>query len=81
MVNEEGSNGHKRILVLGGTGRVGSSTAVALLRKDPSLQVIVASRSRASYYAAVKKRPKLAAAKFEKVYASLISRNSHDTGL
>ena len=68
---EEGGKAQKRILVLGGTGRVGSSTAVALLRKDPSLQVVVASRSQASYDAAVKKRPKLVAAKFEQVHSSL----------
>ena len=46
---------------------MGSSTAVALLEKDPSLQVQVASRSRESYSNAVKKRPQMASARFVQV--------------
>lgn len=57
----------RTVVVLGGTGRVGSSTAVALLQKDPSLHVVVASRSRESFGAAVKKRPQLAKAEFREV--------------
>ena len=48
------------MLILGGTGRVGSSTASALLRRRPDVEVILASRSRESYDAAIKKRPELA---------------------
>jgi len=61
------SGDSKRVVILGGTGRVGSSTAVALLRIDPHLEIIVGSRSQDSYTAAVKKRPDLKGAKFEKV--------------
>lgn len=57
----------EKVVILGGTGRVGSSTAVALLKKDSSLDVVVGSRERSSYDRAVKKRPKLADARFEKV--------------
>ena len=57
----------KKVVILGGTGRVGSSTAVALLRLDPHLDVVVGSRSRESYAAAVKKRPDLNGATFEEV--------------
>ena len=57
----------QRIVILGGTGRVGSSTAVALLKKDPTLEVIVGSRERSSFDKAVKKRPELANAQFKKV--------------
>ena len=49
----------RKVLVLGGTGRV-ASTASALLRRRPDLNVILASRSKESYDAAIKKRPDLA---------------------
>ena len=39
---------------------MGSSTASALLRRRPDVEVILASRSRESYDAAIKKRPELA---------------------
>ncbi len=39
---------------------MGSSTASALLRSDPRLDIALASRSRRTYEAAVKKRPELA---------------------
>ena len=54
---------HRKVLILGGTGRVGASTASALLRKCPDAEIILASRSTKSYEAAVKKRPELANAK------------------
>jgi FlaA1/EpsC-like NDP-sugar epimerase len=54
----------KRIAVLGGTGRVGSSTVSSLLQ-DPEYEVVVASRSRASYESAVKLRPELAKTQFQ----------------
>lgn len=56
-----------KVVILGGTGRVGSSTAVALLRKDPHLDVVVGSREQDSFNRAVKKRPKLDKARFEQV--------------
>lgn len=57
----------KKIVILGGTGRVGSSTAVSLLRTDPDYDIVVASRQRDSFKQAVKKRPKLAGAQYEQV--------------
>ena len=39
---------------------MGASTAAALLRGDPNLDIALASRSRGTYDAAVKKRPELA---------------------
>ena len=54
---------HRKVLILGGTGRVGASTASALLRKCPDAEIILASRSTKSYEAAVRKRPELANAK------------------
>ena len=39
---------------------MGSSTASALLRRRPDIVVILASRDRKSYDAAIKKRPELA---------------------
>lgn len=35
-----------RVLVLGGTGRVGGSTATALSKLCPDLQIIIAGRNR-----------------------------------
>ena len=56
------------MLILGGTGRVGSSTASALLRKCPGAEIILASRSTKSYEAAVKKRPELAKAEVNSLH-------------
>ncbi|KAL9455119.1 hypothetical protein AB3S75_010515 [Citrus x aurantiifolia] len=39
-------NRNARVLVLGGTGRVGGSTAVALSKLCPDLQIVVGSRNR-----------------------------------
>ena len=50
----------KHVLILGGTGRVGSSTAASLLRSDPGLRITLAGRSRKTYEAAMKRRPELA---------------------
>lgn len=63
----EDTAAQRKVVVLGGTGRVGSSTAVSLLKKDPSLQVVVASRSKDTYNQAVKKRPQLSRAQFVQV--------------
>ncbi len=57
----------KRVVIIGGTGRVGSSTADALLTSFPDIQVTVAGRSRESYEAAVGRRPTLAAAAWQAV--------------
>ena len=54
----------KKILILGGTGRVGSSTAVSLLQRTPNHQVTLASRYQASYDATVERRPELKSTKF-----------------
>jgi hypothetical protein len=55
---------NKHVVVIGGTGRVGSSTASTLLNSFPHLQVSVAGRSRTSYEQAVVRRPALSRAKF-----------------
>ena len=39
----------KHVLIIGGTGRVGSSTASALLALNGGLKVTLASRNRSSY--------------------------------
>ncbi|KAG2486380.1 hypothetical protein HYH03_014960 [Edaphochlamys debaryana] len=55
------------VVVIGGTGRVGSSTASALLKEFPNVKVTLASRSDASYSSVVERRPELAKAGFERV--------------
>ena len=37
---------NSRVLILGGTGRVGGSTAIALSKLSPELQIIIAGRNR-----------------------------------
>lgn len=37
---------NSRVLVLGGTGRVGGSTAIALSKLCPDLQIVVGGRNR-----------------------------------
>ncbi|PKA53013.1 hypothetical protein AXF42_Ash001994 [Apostasia shenzhenica] len=39
-----------RVIILGGTGRVGASTAAALSRLCPSLRLVVAGRNRCMFY-------------------------------
>ncbi|XP_010931572.1 uncharacterized protein [Elaeis guineensis] len=41
-----GDPGKSRVLILGGTGRVGGSTATALSKLCPSLQILIAGRNR-----------------------------------
>ncbi|KAK9827368.1 hypothetical protein WJX81_002139 [Elliptochloris bilobata] len=60
----EAPNAGKRVLILGGTGRVGSSTAAALLRTERGLEVVLSGRSEASYAKLVDMRPELAGARF-----------------
>lgn len=56
-----------RVVVIGGTGRVGSSTASALIKEFPNLKVTLASRSEDSYQAALARRPELSKASFQRV--------------
>lgn len=51
--------GAPKVVVLGGTGRVGASTAAALLNAVPSAQISLASRTQKSYDAAISRRPEL----------------------
>ncbi|KAK9860398.1 hypothetical protein WJX84_011416 [Apatococcus fuscideae] len=57
----------RRIIVIGGTGRIGSSTAAAILKFLPTCNVVVASRSEANFEAVQKRRPELADVPFEQV--------------
>jgi hypothetical protein len=57
----------KRCVVIGGTGRVGGSSASALLSAFPGLKVTLASRYRATYDAAVARRPELGSMEFVNV--------------
>ncbi|PSC75317.1 saccharopine dehydrogenase [Micractinium conductrix] len=54
--------GAKNVVVLGGTGRVGSSTAAALAAAVPGAQLRLGGRSEESFRAAVERRPELAGA-------------------
>lgn len=49
-------------MVVGGSGRIGGSTAAALLAAVPEAKITLASRSVDSYNQAVSQRPALAAA-------------------
>ncbi len=49
---------------MGGTGRVGSLTAAALLQSEPGLEIVLSGRNEASYRELVNKRPELAATRF-----------------
>lgn len=57
----------KKVLVLGGTGRVGSSAAEALLVEGNGAKVMVASRSEDTYKSSVSRRPSLKQADFIKL--------------
>ena len=57
----------RKILVLGGTGRVGSATAASLLQLTPGHRVTLAGREQSNYDALVAKRPELSGAAFESV--------------
>ena len=58
--------GVKSVVVLGGTGRVGASTAAALARALPSCTLSLAGRSQDSFTAAKAARPELGAASFRR---------------
>ena len=49
----------KKLLIIGGTGRVGSSTAASLVQTHPELTIILGTRGQEGYDAAVKNRPSL----------------------
>lgn len=49
----------KKLLIIGGTGRVGSSTAASLTQTHPNLTIILGTRGQEGYDAAVKNRPSL----------------------
>jgi len=51
--------GSPNVVVTGGTGRVGASTAAALLAAVPGAKLSLASRTNSSYEAAVSRRPDL----------------------
>lgn len=56
--------GNKKVIVLGGTGRVGSATAASLLENFKHYDITVASRSQASFDKIKQLRPGLHNAKF-----------------
>eukprot|EP00873_Tetraselmis_striata_P024375 jgi/Tetstr1/444639/TSEL_032487.t1 len=60
----EASGSGRRVLVLGGTGRVGSSTASALLQLECKPEVALGGRKESSYSACLERRPELKAAPF-----------------
>jgi len=57
----------KKVAIIGGTGRVGSSSAVALMKMFPGIQVTVSSRNSSSYDSAKDYRPDLKDASFKAV--------------
>lgn len=54
----------KHVLVLGGTGRVGSSTAASLLQLGADVDISLSGRRPEAFHKAVKARPELKAARF-----------------
>jgi saccharopine dehydrogenase-like NADP-dependent oxidoreductase len=54
----------KKVVFVGGTGRVGSSAAAALLKQEPGASIVLAGRSDASFAAAVERHPSLRSAAF-----------------
>ncbi|KAL6745899.1 Saccharopine dehydrogenase [Haematococcus lacustris] len=57
----------KKVVIIGGTGRVGSSTASCILRSFPDVNVTIAGRSKSSYDDAISRRPDLAKCRFQQV--------------
>lgn len=49
----------KKVVFVGGTGRVGSSAAAALLRQEPGVALVLAGRTESSFAAAVERHPSL----------------------
>ena len=74
-VAAEGAKGTKKVVVIGGTGRVGSAAAASLLANfGAEYEVVVASRSRESYDKVVELRPSLKKARY--VACDLADRSS-----
>uniref|UniRef100_A0A061SB72 Saccharopine dehydrogenase-like protein n=1 Tax=Tetraselmis sp. GSL018 TaxID=582737 RepID=A0A061SB72_9CHLO len=59
-----GNSDDRRILVLGGTGRVGSSTAAAIKNLEGSFELLLAGRTKDKFEATVERRPTLKGSKF-----------------
>jgi saccharopine dehydrogenase-like NADP-dependent oxidoreductase len=57
-------NGQKKVVVLGGTGRVGSATAASLIENFKQYDITVASRSQQSFEKIMEIRPGLKGARF-----------------
>lgn len=55
------------ILILGGTGRVGSGTAAALIGSIPTANVSIGSRTAETYNATIVRRPELCAATYRQL--------------
>ncbi len=51
--------GRPKIVLVGGTGRVGSSTASNLLRTIPEAEIVLGSRTRETFENALLRRPEL----------------------
>lgn len=64
----------KRVVILGGTGRVGSATAASLLENFPHYEVVLGGRKQESYDNICKLRPSLQKARF--VQCDINSRES-----
>lgn len=60
----ETANGTKKVVVLGGTGRVGSATAASLIANFKHYDITVASRSKKSFDNIMEIRPGLKGARF-----------------
>lgn len=60
----ETATGQKKVVVLGGTGRVGSATAASLLENFKQYDITVASRSQSSFDKIMEIRPGLKGARF-----------------
>lgn len=57
----------KTLLIIGGTGRVGASTAAALTQTHPNLKIVLGSQNQATYDDAVENRPELKGLDFKVV--------------
>lgn len=57
-------DGRKKVVVLGGTGRVGSATAASLIENFKQYDITVASRSQQSFDNILEIRPGLKGARF-----------------
>jgi NAD(P)-dependent dehydrogenase (short-subunit alcohol dehydrogenase family) len=47
------NNNHKRVVILGGAGRIGSAVAIHLLRRDPQCEVVLVGRRQSQGQAAI----------------------------